>query len=306
MAIPVLGGDYRHTRGLSGAALGLTFDYRPTPAPEVYRMIFAGEAFSAAEFSLSAVMMLRERGGAGFRAIPVFPNRAFRHAAILVRRDDHRHELLAFRQARIGVIDYSMTAAVWARAILQGAGLDPAALHWVVAGKQRFALPEGIRAESSDRDLEDLLAEGQIDLLIHPHARDARLPPDQRRSRPLLVDHVDQERRFFADTGIFPINHAVVVHDTARAAHPALPAALAARYAQAKAEALAHDPASLLPDWAVADGVRALRDFGGDPLPYGLTPQNRVTIALLGQYLVEQGFLRALPDIEALFLPTEG
>lgn len=298
MAIPVLGGDYAHTRGVSGMARGLELDYRPSPAPEIYRMIFSGAAFSAAEFSLSAVMMLHERGGAKFKALPVFPNRAFRQASLLVRRGDPRRDPADFAGGRIGVIDYSMTAAVWARAILLEHGLDPATLRWTVAGAQRFPLPAGIAAESTDRDLEDLLAEGRLDLLIHPHARDARLPQDQRRSRPLLTNPETFERQYFAETRIFPINHTLVVHD---AAHPDLPAALAERYALAKAEALNREPVALLPPWSPPAPMAA---FGGDPLPYGLTPQNRTTIALLGEHLIAQGLLRRPPDIDAIFLPV--
>lgn len=301
MTIPVLGGDYAHARGLSGVARGLELDYRPTPAPEIYRMIFAREAFAAAEFSLSAVMMLRERGGAAFRALPVFPNRAFRHSAILVRNDDPRQAPADFVGGRIGVIDYSMTAAVWARAILSDLGLDPATLRWTVLGEQRFALPDGMTAESTARDLEDLLAEGVLDLLIHPHARDARLPTDQRRSRPLLPDPEAAERGYFARTGIYPINHTLVVHEDARIAHPELPAALFERYTLAKNRVLSREPLALLPPWSPPP---SLADFGGDPLPYDLGPANRATITRLGEHLLEQGLLRRPPDIDTLFLPV--
>jgi hypothetical protein len=54
--------------------------------------------------------------------------------------------------------------------------------------------------------------------------------------------------------------------------------------------------------WGKLHWTRTFEIFDGDPLPYGLTPQNRRVVERLAQDLHEQGFISALPDIESLFI----
>lgn len=46
---------------------------------------------------------------------------------------------------------------------------------------------------------------------------------------------------------------------------------------------------------------------GGDPLPYGLTPVNRMVVGKLATYLQAQEFIDSVPDIDAMFtIPSGG
>ena len=74
----------------------------------------------------------------------------------------------------------------------------------------------------------------------------------------------------------------------------------------AKREAYARKIGSSLMPWAKNTWARVFDIFGGDPLPYGLTPVNRMVVAKLAGYLQEQGFIDAIPDIDALFTLPEG
>lgn len=42
---------------------------------------------------------------------------------------------------------------------------------------------------------------------------------------------------------------------------------------------------------------------GDDPYRHGLTDCNRRNIGTLARYLLEQGFITRLPDVDALFAP---
>ena len=49
---------------------------------------------------------------------------------------------------------------------------------------------------------------------------------------------------------------------------------------------------------------RKLADLVGDPLPYGFAA-NKASLEALVRYSTDQGFVRDLPPLEALFLPLE-
>ena len=76
----------------------------------------------------------------GCMGIPVFPYRAFRHSTLYVRKDSPLREPVDLRGMRVGVPDFSMTAAVWTRGILADQyDVQWQDLHWVTNDKQRFA-----------------------------------------------------------------------------------------------------------------------------------------------------------------------
>jgi 4,5-dihydroxyphthalate decarboxylase len=83
----VYGGDYEHTLDVSSTRHRLDLEYRVTPRAELFDKILKHRPFDACEFSLSNYLMLLDQGADWLTAIPVFPNRAFRHGTTLIRRD---------------------------------------------------------------------------------------------------------------------------------------------------------------------------------------------------------------------------
>ena len=117
-AIDVAGGDYEHTLGLAGIRDGIDIRYTTAPLRDVFLRMLTERCYEACEFSLSNYLMLRDRGADWLHAIPVFPYRAFRHSTLYVRKDSSLREPADLRGKRVGVPDFSMTAAVWTRGIL--------------------------------------------------------------------------------------------------------------------------------------------------------------------------------------------
>jgi 4,5-dihydroxyphthalate decarboxylase len=279
--------------------------YKACPLSDLYRMILAHGDFDASEFSLSNHIMYRDRGDHWLSAVPVFPSRVFRHSSMFVRKDS---EIRDFRQLigkRVGISEYTMTAAVWLRGImLDDYGVHWRDIKWISRMDKRFAPPQSVDITSSPDDLEDLLLAGSIDALLTPRPRDLNRPPSQRRFRPLLDDVRSAERAYYERTGIFPIMHTVVVHHDALAKWPQAPKAIFDLYAAGKARALKRRlGASFLP-WS--DGVwdETVGLFGGDPLPYGLSESNRRTIETLCRYLHEQQLIeQPVREIDTLFAP---
>jgi 4,5-dihydroxyphthalate decarboxylase len=302
MTITIEGADYEHTLGLGGRFRGLDLVYRTRPTREIFADVLARKPFQVAEYSLANALILLDQGADWLRPVAVFPYRAFRHATLLVRRDSALTDPAALRGKRVGVPDYSMTAAVWSRGIfLEEYGLDWRAVDWVSAPDQRFPIPTGANVTIEARDLEDLLLAGEIDALMTPVARDGLRPAEERKLRPLLPDARGVEERYFRRTGRYPINHTVVVHAETAAAHPGCAGAVFDAFAAAKDAAYRRRLATTLLPWGRESWGDTFALFGGDPLPYGLTAANRANVAALAGYLLEQGFIRRLPNLETLF-----
>jgi 4,5-dihydroxyphthalate decarboxylase len=294
-SIVVNGADHDHVRSLSGTYHGIALAYSPVSLQVLFPTMLASRSYEVCEFSLANYLILRGTGQHWLSALPVFPSRVFRHSMMVTRRDSDLRDVSALAGKRIGVPDYSMTAAVWVRGLMRAEyGVDHRTICWVTPRKQRFAIPPGARVEHDDSDLTALLAACKIDALLGTAARDDSL-------RTVLPDAEAAERDYFARTTIFPIMHCVVIRNDVLEKNPGLPAAVAAAYSKAKQLAYERRSGSVLP-WGTAAWDRDMAVFGGDPLPYGLNEVNRKVIAQLAADLQEQTFIGELPALDRLFL----
>lgn len=299
--VVVHGGAYDHVDGLAGVYREVRLVYRALPLRQIFAAMLEQRAYPACEFSLANYLILRGRGERWLSALPIFPYRAFRHSPIVTRKQSPIDDFRALAGKRVGIDDYSMTAAVWLRGLLLDEyGVDHRSITWVTAHKQRLPIPDGARVERTAADLESLLLEGGIDAMLGMSLRDAQQPAAARRLRSVLPDPQAAERDYFARTSIYPINHCVVVRDDALARLPSLPGVLSDAYSQAKARAYARRSASVLP-WGTAQFDLDMARFGGDPLPYDLGAVNRKVVTTLARYLAEQGYLARVPALEEVF-----
>ncbi len=296
VVIDVQGGDYEHVLEFAGDG----FAYRRVPPGPSAKHVLGGGPFGAAEFSLASHIMLHARGERRLTAIPVFPSRAFRNAAIYVAQDSKLRDFASLAGKRIGVSEFGMTTAVWTRGHIQDAtGIGVEQCRWVIGEGQRFPIPTHLRAEVTSTNLEDLLASGEIDALLAGKPKDLQRLKSERRLRCLVDDPEALERAYFADTGMFPIMHTVVLHPDP-AADASLAPSLFAAYTAAKRQArMRRLSAGFLPF-----AERAWQSFGDtDPCRYGLAPDNRRIVETLSRYLREQGLIDHEPETNALFVP---
>lgn len=303
-AIEVTGGDYEHTLGLAGVQSGIDIRYTTAPLREVFVKMLNERCYEACEFSLSNYIMLKDRGADWLHAIPVFPYRAFRHSTLYVRKDSPLREPADLGGKRVGVPDFSMTAAVWTRGILADQyNVHWQDLHWIVSGRQRFATLPGVTLKTIDGGLEAALIEGQIDALLTPQTADDRKPASERKLRTLIADTQTAEEAYLRAFGIYPINHVVVIRSDTLQRLPGLPSALFEAYARAKARAYARELGTTLMPWGARHWKKTFDHFGGDPLPYGLNEINCKVVAKLAKYLCDQRLIAQEPDVQALFIP---
>jgi 4,5-dihydroxyphthalate decarboxylase len=249
-------------------------------------------------------MMMRDRGADFLFALPIFPSRPFSHIALRVAKTSPLRDPSELKGKRVGVPDYSMTAAVWARGLLEEEfGVHWSEIEWVTGMTSRFEPPATVRLTRTAADLEDLCVSGEIDALVIPHPREEGRPPSERRLRTLIPDNEAHERRRFGQTGFHPINHCVALSADALTREPDAPRRIFAAYVAAKRRALSRHLGSTLMPWGEARWADMLETFSGDPFPYGLTPANRRVAQTLAALLEAQELVSAAPNLDEIFAP---
>jgi 4,5-dihydroxyphthalate decarboxylase len=276
------------------------------PGETFWRMLNYGE-FDVSEMSLSSYTILRSEGDTRFTAIPVFPSRVFRHSAIYVRADSSIEKPEDLKGKRIGVGDYQMTAAVWARGLLTHEyGVTPEDIVWVIGRPIRtIKSPDGIRLQDlpADTTLETMLERGEIDALIS-----VMIPSGLGKTvRRLFRDSRQVEIEYYKKTGIFPIMHTLVLKTNLYESKPWL--AVSFYRAFLRARDLAYqtmydtDALSVSLPWVIQE-VEATRGIFGPQIWDYSIEGSLPTLNALVAYLDEQKLTRRRMSVDELFAPN--
>lgn len=293
---------------------GIDLQYLAMPIEEVFWRALRHTEFDAAELSLGYYWWMRAHGDARYVAIPVFPSRFFRHGCAYVSAKSDLRDFSQLRGCTIGVPEYTMTACVWLRGLLQDEhGIAAEDIHWRVGGiespgrRDRIDMPLPASVDIApippDAALNGLLAEGKLDAVFCPRIPSAYWTGEIRR---LLPDYQQAERAYYERTKIFPIMHVVAVRRELYNRHPWAAMSLFDAYQQAKSrtyqwlEDINALPVSL--PWYVPAWEETRRLFGPDPWADGLGP-NRHCLEVFGRYMTDQ-HLASPATLEDLFAPN--
>ena len=167
-------GPYDRTQSLRDGTLapeGIELNYLPLQPAEIFWRMLQYREFDASEMSLSNYTTLVSEGNAPFIAIPAFPSRVFRHGYFFINTGKGIRHPSDLKGKRGGVPEYSMTAAVYMRGLLQHEyGVKPTDVEWVQgrADRLKHALPADVRLVQAPAgtELGDLLERGEIDFLM--------------------------------------------------------------------------------------------------------------------------------------------
>ncbi len=310
--------DYDRTQPLADGSVqpeGVELTYLSLPVEETFFRMLRYREFDVAEMSLSSyVVDLTSMGN--FVAIPVFPSRSFRHNGIYVNAASGIERPSDLIGKVVGVPEYQLTAGVWIRGILSDHyGVPVPSVRYRTGGlhepgrteKVPLELPPEIEVEPipPDRTLAEMLVSGEIDALYSPRVPRpfAERRPEVRR---LFPDPRREEERYFAQTGIFPIMHTVVLRRDLYERRPWLAQSMYKAFLRAKdstMERLREMAASryMLP-WLYEEVERAQALMGEDYWPYGLA-RNQTTLATFLRYAFEQGLARRQLTPAELFAP---
>ena len=307
-------GPYDRTQALRDGTIkpdGIDLNYIALQPAEIFWRMLQYQEFHVSEMSLSNYTSLVSDGNAPFIAIPVFPSRVFRHGYFFINTTKGIEKPSDLKGKRGGVPEYSMTAAVYMRGLIQHEfGVKPSDVEWVQGRTDRLGrqLPSDIRLTQAPAgaELGDLLERGEIDFMIT-----ANNPLSFRRGaktvRRLLPDYATAEKDYYRRTKIYPIMHTVVIRRDIYDRDPWVALNLYKALSRAKEHCyhLLSETGSPKASFAwlqpMIEEEQAI--IGRDWYPYGIE-QNRPSIEALLQYTHEQGLTTRRIKLEELFAPS--
>ena len=121
-------------------------------------------------------------------------------------------------------------------------------------------------------------------------------------TRPLFADPAAEGRRYFAKTGLYPINHGMVVRRSLLEQHPWIALNLYSAFVAAKEPYLAALRSGTATGKQAEKDRKLMEVVGDDPVPYGLEA-NRASIEALIRYAHQQGLIPRPYKAEEMFLP---
>lgn len=207
--------------------------------------------FDAGEFSLATFIKVCEQGENAnrFVGVPVFSKKLVSQYAFCRAGDSlDGHKSLAGK--RIAVPQFWVTAAIWHRWFLEGAGVDPASVTWCPLGKDRIEgmpYPSTLKFDWSlvGRKPPEVIRSGSADCFIF-----ARRPADLKGMRYLARNPVADTLAMTRRTGIAPITHVLALRREVHEAHPGVAQALLDLFSASLAHGdneLGHHTAQFLP-----------------------------------------------------------
>jgi 4,5-dihydroxyphthalate decarboxylase len=301
--------DYDHTRALADGRVkldGIELKFvNISPPSQIFLRMLHDEEFDASEMSLSNYMIALGKGDHRFVAIPVFPSRVFRHSYIWINTGAGIEKPEDLKGKKIGIADYSMTALLFVRGLLQHQyGVLPQDIHWFRRRSEHIAIdiPPGIRIDTiaKDQTLDGLFEEARLDALAvtSPPRSFLQGSPLARR---LFPDCRTVEAEYYRQTKIFPIMHMVVIRRAIYEQDPSVAIRLVEGFEAAKRVAFEgyEEGLSSLP-WVNLDLEYAQQVLGKDVYPYGVK-RNLPTLEAAALYSHEQGLTKRKFAVDELF-----
>lgn len=301
-----------YTGQVQPEGIDLTFQIEDFPR-KLFDSAMALQQFDVCEMSSSDYITRVSAGQCPFYAIPVFPSKMFRHGMIAIHKRSGIRTPKDLEGRRVGVMRYTMTAAVWQRGHLQNDyGVDLSTIHWVEGSINSpgshgvpTIVPPGTKFEVNDsgKSLSELLAAGKIDATLGTHLPDSRFTSkDVVR---LFPDFKEVEKAYYKRTGIFPIMHLIAIKRDVYEKHPFIAQSLYRAFCESKKAALVrmrnYSALRFMLPWMTAELDELDEVFGEDPWAYGLE-EARTNLGTLMTYMVQQGMLNSTIPVEDLFV----
>ena len=290
------------------------------PAEMFWRQLSFAE-FDVSEMSMSELMMMKDRRDDRFIGIPIFTTRRFYHTNMLVRKDAKIDSPADLKGKRVGVPEYIQTSALWTRGVLQNEfGIAPRDMTFFMervpershAGALSFK-PPGVVINQipPEKNVGTMMISGELDAcmsynrkkgdLIDRSDADLENHPD---IRPLFPSPAAEAERYYKKTGIYPINHGMVIKRAVFEKNPWIVLSLLKAFHQANE----------ITDVERRDHVAYYLETGLVPAIYrkalatrlvahGLKT-NRTVLELAAKYSNQQGLTQRLMPMEELFAPN--
>jgi 4,5-dihydroxyphthalate decarboxylase len=267
------------------------------------RQMARTENFDVCEMPITTYLCARAYGKR-FTAIPVFLTRNFHQWAIWYDERSGVSKPKDLDGKVVGVNrGYTVTTGLWARGIMSDEyGVDLESVTWAATDDEHVAefkpnAPKNVDYGYIGRDMVDMFEKGEVVAAI------GDIKSDSPHVKQLISDAREAGFAYYRKTGIYPVNHTVVVHNDLLAESP--------DFAQALYDALNASKDAYVNS---LDGIKeptagdklavALRDgTGGDPFRNGVEP-NRKALEALVRFAHEQHITPEKFSMEELFAVT--
>jgi len=302
-------------------AEGIDFTTTVLGAGEIFWRQLSFAEFDVSEMSMSELMMIRARNDERFMGVPVFTTRRFYHTGILVRRDARIDGPGDLKGKRVGVPEYVQTSALWNRGVLENEfGVAPKDVTFFMerlparshAGAIGFKPPPGVTINQipSEENIGSMMLSGALDACISyirsPGLIDRSDADLEAHSeiKPLFPDPTVEGIRYYKKTGIFPINHGMVVKRSLFEQEPWVVINILKAFNEAndiaereRREHVAYhfETGLVPPDYRKALATRLIT--------HGLKA-NRATLETAARYSHQQGLTPRVVAMEDLFAPN--
>jgi 4,5-dihydroxyphthalate decarboxylase len=260
-------------RAVASERVGFDF-VEVDPVTRAFRRMTRALEFDMCEIARTTHAQARAYGKP-ITALPVVLLSGLHHAALICRRASPLRGPTNLVGKRIGVRAWSQTTGVWVRGVLRDEYcVAPDSMTWVTeedAHVQEFRDPPFVERITPGQDLRAMLLSGEIDAAVALAGLDAS------QVRTVIPDADVAAAEWQRKTGVYPINHVVVVKDALLAAYPWLAGELMRLFMAARGAM----------DNAVLYGIEA----------------NRPAIELLMRYAAEQKLIPRAYRVNELFVP---
>lgn len=266
---------YGHARALHEGrvkAAGIRFDHvQMVHGRPPFQWMVPEPQLDLAEMPIGAYLTTRQFNKP-YTALPIFVRRNFHHRHIFYDPRSGIRTPKDLEGRRVGVARTPTSSwGLWTRGILaEQHGVDIGRITWVTEDHDHwdeFRPPSNVLVQPG-ADLKQMLLAGEIAAAVTPTGIDS---PDVKELLP------EPDGDWYRRTGLYPIDHLLVVRDPVLAAHPWVAAALFSAFTASKGSYLSdlqkNGPAS--PEDAAV--LQAQQIVGGDPFPHGIAP-NRMAL----------------------------
>ncbi|MFJ8141586.1 4,5-dihydroxyphthalate decarboxylase [Streptomyces sp. NPDC096013] len=315
---------YEHTEALLDGRVPIegvsaTFESAPLVS-DIFRRTIEGR-YDVSEYGLTYFLRTFDLQDSPFLALPIFPNRNFRHSSVFVNTSAGIEKPQDLAGKTIGEFAmFGHDPGVWMKGIFSDEyGLTPDQSRWVIGGTDHpipafdwlpQPVPEGVdvRHTAGDETLGAMLESGEIDALISVDVPQALLNGSTKIAR-LFPDYETVERDYFRRTGIFPQMHIVAVPrematetDLLKSIYRAFCKAKEVVQQKYRQGALKQHMGVVTP-WFSKHFEENRTLLGEDWWPYGLGA-NRKAVDTFLRYHYEQGLSKRLLTSEDIFVPA--
>jgi 4,5-dihydroxyphthalate decarboxylase len=296
-------GNYGLTKPLKRAGTDFgPFDLKFVEVDQIVpmmRRMCRGLEFDICEMAFTTYVCARA-AGLPFTAIPLFVTRNFHHWAIFYNEKSGIRTPKDLEGRKVGVNrGYTVTTGLWARGILQSEyGVDLNKVTWVPTDDEHvlgFQYPPNVDNSYRGKPMKDLLLSGVVDAALGEVGVEA---PE---IKPLIPDARNAAFDYFRRTGIYPINHGVVVKNSVLKDNPGIAGELTRAFETAKAEYLKNMQGNEIASWDKAATINAT--VVGDPYPFGIE-KNRKALEAITQFAFDQKMVPRKYTVEELFTPV--